>query len=67
MILSGFVFGRQLRREDVACSGIVDIDRAEFERGGHVKHVATLDVTRAGTVSARVTPELVGPRIRWRT
>jgi homoserine dehydrogenase len=61
MILSGLVFGRQLRREEVACRGIVDIDRAEFERGARIKHVATLDFSDAGEVRARVAPELVGP------
>jgi homoserine dehydrogenase len=61
MILSGLVFARQLRREEVACSGIVDIDRAEFERGARVKHVATLEFSEAGEVRARVAPELVGP------
>lgn len=61
MILSGLVFGRQLRREEVACAGIVDIDRGEFERGGRVKHVATLELSEAGEVTARVAPELVGP------
>jgi homoserine dehydrogenase len=68
MVLSGLVFGRQLRREQVACSGIVDIARAEFDRaassGARVKHVATLEFSEpggAGDVSARVAPELVGP------
>jgi homoserine dehydrogenase len=68
MILSALVFGRQLRREQVACSGIVDIARQEFERaaasGARVKHVATLEFSEpggAGDVDARVAPELVGP------
>jgi homoserine dehydrogenase len=68
MILSGLVFGRQLRLEQVACSGIVDIARSEFDRaastGGRVKHVATLEFSEpggAGDVSARVAPELVAP------
>jgi len=67
MILSGLVFGRQLRREQVACSGIVDIARPEFDRAGssgaRVKHVATLEFSEpggAGEVTARVAPELVG-------
>jgi homoserine dehydrogenase len=68
MILSGLVFGRQLRRDQVACRGIVDIPRQEFDSaatsGGRVKHVATLEFSEpggAGSVSARVAPELVGP------
>jgi homoserine dehydrogenase len=68
MILSGLVFGRQLRREQVACSGIVDIARSEFERaassGARVKHVAALEFSEpggGGDVTARVAPELVGP------
>jgi homoserine dehydrogenase len=68
MILSGLVFGRQLRREQVTCSGIVDIPRSELDRAGssgaRVKHVATLEFSEpggAGEVSARVAPELVGP------
>jgi homoserine dehydrogenase len=36
MILSGLVFGRQLRREQVACSGIVDIARPEFDCAARV-------------------------------
>jgi homoserine dehydrogenase len=68
MILSGLVFGRQLRREQVACSGIVNIARSEFDRAGsngaRLKHIATLDFSEpggAGDVSARVAPELVRP------
>jgi homoserine dehydrogenase len=68
MILSGLVFGRQLRREQVACSGIVEISRPEFDRaassGARLKHVATLDFSEpggVGDVRARVAPELVGP------
>ena len=71
MILSGLVFGRQLQREQVACSGIVDIARSEFDRAGssgaRLKHVATLGFSEpggAGDVSARVAPELVGPEDR---
>ena len=66
MILSALVFGRQLRREQVACRGIVDIARSEIDRaassGARLKHVATLDFSEpdgAGDVSARVEPELV--------
>ena len=67
MILSGLVFGRRLPREQVACRGIVDIPRAEFDRaastGARLKHVARLEFSEpggAGDVSARVAPELVG-------
>jgi homoserine dehydrogenase len=66
MILSGLVFGRQLRREQIACDGIVDIARSEFDRaassGARVKHVATLEFSQpggAGDVTARVAPEPV--------
>jgi homoserine dehydrogenase len=68
MILSGLVFGRQLRREQVARTGIVDIARSEFDRarssGARLRHVATLEFSEpggAGDVTARVAPELVGP------
>jgi homoserine dehydrogenase len=66
MILSALVFGRQLRREQVACRGITDIARAEIDRaassGARLKHVAALDFSEpdgAGNVIARVEPELV--------
>jgi homoserine dehydrogenase len=66
MILSALVFGRQLRREQVACRGITDIARTELDRaasrGGRLKHVATLEFSEpdgAGDVTARVEPELV--------
>jgi homoserine dehydrogenase len=68
MILAGLVFGRQLRREQVARSGIVDIGRPQFDRaaasGARLKHVATLEFSEpagAGDVIARVAPEFVGP------
>jgi homoserine dehydrogenase len=68
MILSALVFGRQLRREQVACHGITDLARTELGRaastGGRLKHVATLtlpDANGAGKVTARVLPEIVGP------
>jgi homoserine dehydrogenase len=68
MILSALVFGRQLRREQVACRGITDIARQEIDAaasgGGRLKHVATLDFSEpdgAGDVTARVEPELAGP------
>jgi homoserine dehydrogenase len=63
MILSGLVFGRQLRSEQVACTGIVDIE-LDRSTGARLKHVATLEFSEpggAGEVSARVAPELVGP------
>jgi homoserine dehydrogenase len=66
MILSALVFGRQLRREQVACRGITDIARSELEQaaasGARLKHVATLEFSEpdgAGEVSARVQRELV--------
>jgi homoserine dehydrogenase len=66
MILSGLVFGRQLRPEQVVASGIVDIAQSELDRaassGGRLKHVATLEFSEpdgAGTVTARVEPDLV--------
>ena len=66
MILSALVFGRQLRREDVACRGIAGLERSEIERaaasGARLKHVATLAFSEpdgAGDVSARVAPELL--------
>jgi homoserine dehydrogenase len=66
MILSALVFGRQLRREQVACRGISDIARSQIDQaaasGARLKHVATLDFSEpdgAGDVSARVAPELV--------
>ena len=66
MILSALVFGRQLRREQVACRGITDIARSEIEQaasgGARLKHVATLEFSEpdgAGDVTARVEPELV--------
>ncbi len=66
MILSALVFGRQLRRDQVACRGIAGIARSEFDRaaalGQRVKHVATLEFDEpggAGEVTARVEPELV--------
>jgi homoserine dehydrogenase len=66
MILSALVFGRQLRREQVACQGITDIVRSELEQaaagGARLKHVATLEFSEpdgAGEVGARVQRELV--------
>ena len=66
MILSALVFGRQLRREQVARRGITDVAGSEIEQaaagGARLKHVATLEFSEpdgAGSVSARVEPELV--------
>ena len=66
MILSALVFGRQLRREQVACRGIRDIARSQIDHaassGARVKHVATLEFSEpdgAGDVTARVEPEPV--------
>jgi homoserine dehydrogenase len=66
MILSALVFGRQLRREQVACRGITGITPSEIEqatsRGTRLKHVSTLAFAKpdgVGDVSARVEPELV--------
>ena len=68
MILSALVFGRQLRREDVACEGVSGVTPARIEaaraRGARVKHVATLGFAEPdgrGTVAAGVAPEEVGP------
>jgi homoserine dehydrogenase len=61
MILSALVFGRQLRREQVARRGIADIARSEIDeaasRGAALKHLARLDFSEPdglGDVSARV-------------
>jgi homoserine dehydrogenase len=66
MILSALVFGRQLRREQVACRGIAGISRSEIDQaassGARLKHVATLEYSEpdgAGDIVARVEPELV--------
>ena len=66
MILSALVFGRQLRRDQVACRGITDVARSELDqaasRGARLKHIAALEFTEpdgAGEVSARVQRELV--------
>jgi homoserine dehydrogenase len=64
MILSGLVFGEQLQRDQIACTGIVDISRSEFDRaaatGARIKHVATLEFSERGDVVARVAPDPVG-------
>jgi homoserine dehydrogenase len=68
MILSAFVFGRQLRQDEVARRGIAGMERSEIEQaasaGKRIKHVATLEFSGAdgtGEVTARVEPELVSP------
>ncbi len=59
MILAGFVFGRQLRAEDVVRRGITGIDRAQIEaarsRGAHLKQLVTLEFVQNDAV-ARVEP-----------
>jgi len=64
MILSALVFGRQLRRDQVACQGITGITgrqaRDAAAAGGRLRHVAALAFEGpggAGTVTARVRPE----------
>jgi homoserine dehydrogenase len=68
MILSGLVFGRQLQRDQVSRRGITAVTgediREAASAGGRVKHVATLGFAGpggAGTVTARVQPEVAGP------
>ena len=56
MILSALVFGRQLRREQVACRGITAV-ASGAER---LKHVATLDFSGPDVV-ARVQPASLPP------
>ncbi len=67
MILSGLVFGRQLRREQVTCRGITAVTGQEIAQaasaGGRIKHVAALGFAGpggSGGVTARVQPEFVG-------
>jgi homoserine dehydrogenase len=60
MILSALVFGRQLRREQVPCRGITDVQLEASDaasRGARLKHVATIDVSEGEPVVARVGPE----------
>jgi homoserine dehydrogenase len=66
MILSALVFGRQLRRDQVACRGISDIDPALVEQtrtsSSRLRHLATLGFSEpdgAGQVTARVEPTLL--------
>jgi homoserine dehydrogenase len=66
MILSALVFGRQLRREQVACRGLGGIDPALVEQArttsSRLRHLATLEFTGpdgTGQVTARVAPVLL--------
>ncbi len=64
MILSALVFGRQLRRDQVACEGITGITpgqaRQAVSAGRRLRHVATLAYSGpagTGTLTARVQPQ----------
>ena len=66
MILSALVFGRQLGRGQVACTGITGITGREARQvtsaGRRIRQVATLGFSGPdgmGTVTARVQPEIV--------
>ena len=66
MILSALVFGRQLGRGQVDCTGITGITGREARRvasaGRRIRQVATLGFSGPdgmGTVTARVQPEIV--------
>ena len=65
MILSALVFGRQLRRDQVACTGITGVTgeqaRQAASAGQRIRHVATLAFAgpEASAVTARVQPEAV--------
>jgi homoserine dehydrogenase len=66
MILSALVFGRQLRRDQVACQGITGITGQQAHQaaaaGGRLRHIAALAFSGpdgTGTVTARVQPEAV--------
>jgi homoserine dehydrogenase len=63
MILAALVFGRQLRSEEVVCSGIAGMTRAEMDdaarAGARIKLVATLEFSEDGgtaDLKARVEP-----------
>ncbi len=63
MILAALVFARQLRSEEVVCSGISGMTRAEMDdaarAGTRIKHVSTLEFSREGgngELEARVEP-----------
>jgi homoserine dehydrogenase len=66
MILSALVFGRQLRRDQVACQGITGVTgeqaRDATAAGGRLRHVATLAFPapdEADPVTARVQPAVL--------
>jgi len=66
MILSALVFGRQLRRDQVACTGITGVTgeqaRQAASAGQRIRHVAMLALAGpagTGAVTARVQPEAV--------
>jgi homoserine dehydrogenase len=68
MILSALVFGRQLGRDQVACTGITGVTgeqaRQAASAGQRIRHVATLAFAGpdgTGAVTARVQPEAVPP------
>jgi len=68
MILSALVFGRQLGRDQVACTGITGITgeqaRQAAQAGRRIRHVAMLAFAGpegTGAVTARVQPEVVAP------
>jgi homoserine dehydrogenase len=59
MILAALVFGVQLRREQVACRGITDVEdeaREAAASGRQVRLVATLEPSGSGELAARVEP-----------
>jgi homoserine dehydrogenase len=59
MILAALVFGIQLRPEQVACRGIIDVEgqvREAAAAGRRVRLVATLELASAGELTARVEP-----------
>jgi homoserine dehydrogenase len=66
MILAALVFGRQLAREQVSCTGITGVTGAQAREaaaaGQRIRHVATLAFAGpdgTGAVTARVRPEAV--------
>jgi homoserine dehydrogenase len=68
MILSALVFGRQLGRDQVACTGITGVTGEQAcqaaSAGQRIRHVATLAFAGpdgTGAVTARVQPETVPP------
>jgi homoserine dehydrogenase len=64
MILSALVFEQQLRREQVVCRGIADVESETKDaaaRGKRLRHVATIESQPDGNLIARVEPEALGP------